>query len=243
MNIFSKRVNKKILAALIVLLLSALACNFGTEITEVQEEKRTIPMEDIANLNVELRMGAGELRLGGVTDQLLDATFTYSPDDWQPSLVYSASGEQATLTIEQPEDQDLNIGNYRYEWELLFNPDLPMALNIELGAGQGSIDLSQLQVTELDLNVGVGDVNLDLTGERPLTLEGSIAGGVGSLTVLLPAQVGARVSVSGGIGSIETSGLTETEDGYVNDAYSATDQSIILEIEGGVGEIDLQVVE
>jgi len=49
------------------------------------------------------------------------------------------------------------------------------------------------------------------------------------------------VHASGGIGSIDTHGLKREGDEYVNDAYGKSPVSIKMNVEGGVGEITLDL--
>lgn len=73
--------------------------------------------------------------------------------------------------------KNLGLESYRYEWEVLLNDDVPMVLDVALGTGESAIDLSDVNVTRVDLKTGVGGVNLNLTGERDRDVEVSMRGG------------------------------------------------------------------
>jgi predicted membrane protein len=136
------------------------------------------------------------------------------------------------------------LTNFRYQWEVHFNNEVPIDLRVELGAGNASIDASELDLTALEVAAGAGNVTVDLSGERRRDLAASIRGGVGNLTVLLPSQAGVQVDVSGGLGQVVATGLSRNEEGsFVNAAFDSAENTIILDIEGGVGEINLEVVE
>jgi hypothetical protein len=83
---------------------------------------------------------------------------------------------------------------------------------------------------------------VDLTGDYARSLDASIEGGVGEATVLLPSEVGARVSADGGLGKINAEGLRMKGDSYVNDAYGDSEVIVEVDIQGGVGQITLEVV-
>ena len=229
--------------AAIGLVISLAACSWTSRTGDLQEQSETIDLEGAESVVVNLRMGAGELTVRGGSDALVDAEFIYNVDEWEPTIDYAVSGDEGELWIEQPEVGSLSLESYRYEWILEFNEDVPMEMNVDLGAGVNELDVSALSLTRLDLEMGVGDLNLDLTGEREQDLDVSIRGGVGSATVLLPADVGVRAEVTGGLGSIDVDGLTREGDVYVNEAYEESDMTVNLDIEAGVGEIDLQVVD
>ena len=231
------------LVALLPLVIAIFACSFITGTDTMITETQTIALEGAETVSVALRMGAGELVVSGGGNGLVDAEFTYKDEDWKPIIDYATSGSEGTLSIEQPQATNLGLDNDRYGWDLQFNTDiLYSSLEITLGAGSSEINLSQLAVSRLYLQLGAGQVELDLTGSREIDLEGNIRAGVGQLTILLPEDIGVVVDVDGGIGSINTDGLNQTAQGYVNDAYGTTENTIRLDIEGGVGEINLRVV-
>jgi predicted membrane protein len=87
--------------------------------------------------------------------------------------------------------------------------------------------------------MGAGEVNLDLTGPRKQDLSADIQGGVGKAQIRLPKDIGVRAHAKGGIGSINVHGLTKDGDEYVNAAYGKSSTTIDLNVQGGIGEIDL----
>jgi predicted membrane protein len=89
--------------------------------------------------------------------------------------------------------------------------------------------------------MGAGRVTLDLTGNWQQDMDASIDGGIGELTLRLPSDIGVRVEVDTGIGSVDASGLTKDGDTYTNDAFGESDVTLRINIEAGVGKINLDV--
>jgi predicted membrane protein len=87
--------------------------------------------------------------------------------------------------------------------------------------------------------MGAGQVELDLTGPRKSDLNVDIRGGVGQATIRLPRDVGVSARASGGLGSINAGGLEKDGDEYRNSVYGKTPHKIRLNVEGGIGEIEL----
>jgi hypothetical protein len=227
----------------VVGLISVSACAWTTQVGELQHESRTIELGGAESVAVNVKMGAGELTVAGGAEPLVDADFTYNVADWKPTIDYAVSGERGELWIEQPEAKNLRLDSYRNEWDLVFSEAVPIELHVVLGTGKSEIDVSRLSLADLDLDMGVGDVDLDLTGDREHDIDVTIRGGVGKATVLLPADVGVQAQVSGGLGTIETNGMAGQDGVYVNAAYGASGATITLDIEAGVGEIELRVVD
>jgi hypothetical protein len=51
-----------------------------------------------------------------------------------------------------------------------------------------------------------------------------------------------RVNAEGGLGQINAEGLQREGDAYVNDAYGDSDVTLDVDVRGGVGQINLEVV-
>src|SRR5205807_1652714 len=86
---------------------------------------------------------------------------------------------------------------------------------------------------------GAGKVTVDLRGDWKKDLEATIEGGVGQATIRLPESVGVRVQATSGIGTIRASGLERRGDYYVNSAYGKSPVTLNLNINKGIGMIDL----
>jgi len=238
-----RRTRIKLVLAVMGLLMASLACsNFvlgGRD--EVREDSTAVERQGADTVDIFLEMAAGEIAVQGGASQLAEMEFVYSNEDWKPLVDYSVSGGEGELRIEQPRKMD--IGSYRYEWDVKLNNEIPMTLDVKLGAGENNLDLSQLDISRLDLEVGAGNLELDLRGDRSRDLDVRVRGGVGEVTVILPREIGVRAEIQGGIGEVSSDGLNQENGAYINEAYGQTETSIHLDIEGGIGEIMLQVEE
>jgi hypothetical protein len=111
-----------------------------------------------------------------------------------------------------------------------------------MGARESDLDLDSLALKELNLQMGAGQTRVDLTGDCEPYLDASIQGGVGEATVTLLSGIGVNVRAKGDLGKINAEGLEREGDSYVNDAYGDSDVTLDVEVQGGVREINLEVV-
>ena len=86
-----------------------------------------------------------------------------------------------------------------------------------------------------------GELTVDLSGEQKQNLEVVIDGGIGSATLYLPRHIGVRVRVDGGLGSVNARGMNKKGNVYTNETYGKTDVSIEIDIDAGIGSIDLEL--
>jgi hypothetical protein len=224
--------------ALVLAGLSA-ACD---EPIAMQTESRTVAAGGARTVQIELSMGAGELRVTGTSQEaLLEATFKYNRERLRPEVDYHVSGERGYLRVGTGRSSGVHFGRVRNEWDLSLTRSLPVDLRVNLGAGENRLDLRGVDLTNVDIDMGVGDMRLDLEGPRTKSFRVSINGGVGSGTIYLPSDAGVRVRVDGGIGSVNTRGLTKDHHVYINDAYGRSDVTIDVDISAGIGSLDLRV--
>ena len=229
------------LAALVILVvLFGLAVWKGSgEATTLVTDTQSVELQGAKTVSADLEMPAGNLKLSGGSAKLLDANFRYRNSEGKPQVDYNVSGDHGQLSIIQNEKR-LHIGTTHNDWNLQFANNVPLDLNLQMGAGHSDLQLRELDVTHLEVKIGAGEMQLDLSGPRKSSLDADIQGGVGSATIYLPKDVGVRVHASGGIGSVNAHGMTKDDDDYVNSAYGKTPATITLTIQGGVGSIDLE---
>src|SRR5215203_999494 len=212
------------------------------QVGDLQRQSQSVDVEEARSVRANLRMGAGELNLTGGADRLMEADFFYNVADWKPEVDYEVSGDTGELVVKQDIIAGVPVGEARNEWDIRFNDEVPTDLSVQMGAGESNLDLDSLTPTGLTLHMGSGKTTVDLTGDYAQDLDASIEGGVGEATVLLPSEVGARVSAEGGLGKINAEGLRREGDSYVNDAYGDSEVTVEVDIQGGVGQITLEVV-
>jgi len=224
-------------------LLAICGCNLGGDrvsTSEMRRESKTVALGAAQSVQVSLTMKAGELKVAGGATQLMDADFTYNVPDWKPEVKYDVSGGVGNLEVEQP-GSGSSTGNTRNNWDLHLNDKAPMEMTVNMGAGRATLTLSGLALSRLELNMGAGETTVDLTGNWKKDLSAQIHGGVGRATIRLPRDVGVHVVAQGGLGSINASDFHKQGDAYVNDQYGKSPVTLQVEVEGGVGEINLEL--
>ncbi len=190
-------------------------------------------------LQVNLNMGAGNLKVNPGTTEFLDGSVIYNVDSWKPEIRYSTAAGHGNLEIRQPGVHRSLAGHTRYEWDLRLANNIPIDLSVHFGAGEADLNVGSLSLRSVDVQMGVGQLRMDLRGAPKRDYEVRVRGGVGEAEIRLPKDVGVFAKAQGGIGSINTTGLHREGDRYVNDAYDRSKVTIHLDIQGGIGAITL----
>jgi hypothetical protein len=213
------------------------------DVGKMQEESKSVDIKNADSVRAQLKMGAGELNVTGGADQLIDGDFSYNVSEWKPKVSYDVNGQKGELLVKQGGANSGSLGaKARNEWDINFNEEVPTDLLVKMGAGESELDLDSLTLKGVDLQMGAGKSTVDLTGDYAQSFDATIEGGVGEVTVMLPSGVGVKAKAQGGLGKINAEGLKKVGDSYVNDAYGESDVTLDVDVQGGVGQINLEVV-
>ena len=264
-----KKQNKRIIliGGLIFFIFALSACNLErAETGETQTKNEVVEVGNAEKAVIDITMGIGDLTVGGGAADLMDAEFKYNVPDWEPDVSYEVSGSNGRLNVTQPEgDYDLiPNSNIEYSWNLQFNEEIPMEMDVTMGVGESELNLDSLNLSRLsvetgagqadivlgnsplrivDIKAGVGAVALDLSNEWQEDTNISIESGVGDMTILLPTDVGVIVDADVALGDFEANGFIVQGDNYVNEAYGDSSTTLSIELTGGIGGVTLQLEE
>jgi hypothetical protein len=174
------------------------------EVGEIREIRESVPLPQSDTCDVDVVFGAGKLEMeAGVSDKLLDGVFRYNVAHWAPEV--TCEGDD--LTIKQGGDQQkwgVPSGNVRNQWELEFSPEIPLAINVKAGAGDGRLDMTDLRVSDLDVDLGAGNFVLRFDEPSPLAADRlTVDSGAAKVeTVKLGNASPKEVRLQGGVGDI-----------------------------------------
>ncbi len=218
-------------------------CNPEARVGALRTESQSVELGDAKSVRVEVNLGAGDLKLTGGSEKLLEAGFHYNVAKLKPQVKYT----DGTLVVRQPDISGLpvlqDIADYRNEWGLRLYDEVPMDLSVGMGAGTSDLQLAGLSLTRLNVTLGAGISTIDLSGDRVRDLDVTLDTGAADITVRLPRDVGARVEVEPGPSMIEATGLSEAGGVYTNAAYGVSKAMLRVKMLPGIGRIKLVVEE
>ena len=149
---------------------------------------------------------------GDVLDVRLKAAWSGFPFDWSPGQTM--------------------------DWNLRLNRDVPMSLELETGASDARLDLSDLQISELVLKSGASSTTLTLPSSADYTRV-KIEAGVASVKIEVPDGVAARINSRSGLSSMNVSDqrFPKTGDRYESTDYAHAENKVEIDVEMGVGSV------
>lgn len=222
-----------------VFLLVTTACRVGIPDTQsvVLSEKRTLvineslPQDFDQPMRVEIVMGAGNLKISGGSDQLLEGTVEYNVVDWEPEV----ERKERSLEIRQGVERSVDLkalDRVVNRWELQMG-GAPVGLRITAGAYDGEIDLSGVPITDLDISDGASDVDLVFEQPNPVEMDRfSYRTGASDVNIEgLGYANFRRMDFDGGAGS------------YTLDFSGALQRDCRVKIDGGLGDFKIIIPE
>ncbi len=237
-----KRLTVMLLMGLLIL---ATGCIDRIPVGPTQTDSQSVELGQAETAQVYIDMGVGELDVGTGSGNLLDAEFTYNIEDWKPEVTYDVTGSRGVLNVRQPgvNVEGIPDNNVDYSWDLQLSDNVPMDMDVDLGVGKSTLNLSGLQLQSLNMRTGVGETTVDLSGNWDESFNVNIDAGIGKLTLLVPQEVGVVVKVSTGLGDQNVFGLIQQGDEYVNDAYGNSDVTLTITLNGGIGDVEIRLAE
>ena len=209
------------LAILLLLLAPSLGLKTSTEvITETFSEP--IGAAESAQIYIDLSVGKTDVYALSDSTQLVDAEITHIGE-----ILFQTRGEEKrTIELTQKESLEIRFTDWPEEelrWDIGLSPQIPLYLELRGGVGEVDLELSELQLSGLDIDVDVGGLNLTLpamdefyavkvrsdVGEVKITiLEGAdvkldLAGDVGDFSIILPDDAAVRLDAETDVGGIQ----------------------------------------
>lgn len=217
----------------------------------------TVDLDDNIT-ETDIKINAGSLNLTTFPQNTVVLEANYSHESWKPEM--KVDKQSGSISIYQPDGKfnDMEDADHN-DWKIKFPINLDTNLKLRIGAGEGIVDLANSEVNKMELeggagsfninlantslsqlnvNAGVGELTLDLSGKQETDFEGYINGGIGAIKLTLPRKTGVRVKVNG-LGSIDRNDLKKQNGFYVNDLYGKTSHNMEIEINGGLGSLEL----
>ncbi len=200
-------------------------------------EKVSIPLEGATSAYIKLDHGAGRLtiRSGAASGEIMNGTFGNG-------LSYKSHLEGERLEVKLRTSQQFWAWwpGESLDWEINLNKEIPLNLKIDSGASASNLDLSDLKVTDLNIDTGASSTELTLPANAGET-HVDIDTGASSLKVRVPASVAATIQIKSGIASVNVNARFPRISGglYQSSDFSTSPNRVTMTIDAGVGSIDI----
>jgi len=197
------------------------------------------PLGEIDDADVSISPVVGELTIDGFVDTNTLITGKLNDDGSQGVYSdYSVSSKSGIFSIDSR--SFINFpGTQSWDWDFSLTDQIPLALDLEMGVGDMSVDLSNLILQSLEINQAIGELNLTLAEGDDYRAELSQA--IGSIIIELPEDCGVRIEISRAISTLSLPSSFEHRGGYYYSSnYDTSDFKIDLEVNQAIGSIEIR---
>jgi hypothetical protein len=215
---------------------------------EVLTREISVPLGGARSAEVTIESGVGQFTLDGDESTLLASGVFRYPERWsEPQQNVSSSGDTIKLNLKQSGEE--NGGTFIWNgpsqgagWDVHLNDRVPTRLTVDSGVGETTLDLQEIDLTELTLRAGTGTIDVTMPETTGLgTTRANIQGGVGSLDISIPESVEARIEVDSGLGAVEVDDRfrKEGDNVYISDGYNSARDKLDMEVHVGIGAVNI----
>ncbi len=163
-------------------------------------------------MNVEVQYGAGRFRLTpGTQDELYRMEMRYDEDRFTPLREFDGDAGTLRLGLRSRDGTGIRVslgdrrrGGQVPSMELALSPDIPLSLNLELGAVDADVELGGLALKRIHYATGASETHLHFSRQNPLACdELSMEAGAAEFDAAELANANcSRVTFRGGVGEV-----------------------------------------
>lgn len=201
----------------------------------------------VGEINIEDGMTQGNLKMdlgfGGVyIDSSESDTIEYKIPEDVTNVYERSSGKTTSVEFEQKEKLIFNWDdNDHLNYSLALPENLEWDLDLNTGAIDANIDVSELDVKNIDIDCGAGDIEIKY-GLKSSLVYTEIDCGATEITLNVPEGAGVELSMDGLVSDSKVfiPGMKKISDGiYRTDNFDEEEVKLFIDIDTGVGEVDL----
>ena len=219
----------------------------GTTTSDLPSEQVRQPLGSATQAEVAIEPAVGILRLEALPESanLVEGT-AYLGGGEELVQDFSQQGAKATyrLGVTGAAWTPFTFGwDEERVWDLGLSPGATLQLKASLGAGKSEIDLTGLDLGDLEIDMGVGQSTVILPGEG--RFEARIDGAVGMTEIVIPAGMAVRLQADTGLASRQLPAeLREAGEGiYTTAGYASADSRVDLYANQDVGLLKIRISE
>ena len=217
-----------------------LAASKGTDALEV--EHVSVPLEGTKQGKMTLSFGAGQVKVthGADEGQLFSGSFGGGVEHQSKK-----SGTFTEITL-KPASTDFIQTMMPWmwgarEWEVALSQEVAWQLHFEMGASDTQVNLTDLKVTDLEVDTGASNTKIILPANAGQT-HVDLSGGAASIVFEVPEGVAARIQVDSGLAaiSIDRERFPRVGNYYKSDNYETAANKVDINADFGAGSLSIR---
>jgi len=211
---------------------------YGREVS-VTEKEMNVEKDQVADLiNYKFKLGAINADISGVTKGALQGKLTSSfMGLTQKSALYDKT-QLVEVGSESTSGPMFWFGRkVQNNLQVSLNNELPISLELDCGASDVSLNLSEYILKDLSISTGASNIYLKIGERVENEARAEISTGVSSVNIEVPKSIGVRIKSDDGMTSNQFNGFVKKGDYYENEAYDSAEKKIQIVLKTGVSAV------
>ncbi|MBI2918568.1 MAG: hypothetical protein HYY01_11325 [Chloroflexi bacterium] len=204
------------------------------------------PLSGVTRAKVDVNFGAGDLTITSLpagTDRLVEGEFEGRGGGQRVVRELRTRDNTAELRIESGTKGSFSWfrNGFNSNGELRLAPEVPMDLAVTAGASSARLDLTDLRISNLQLDLGASKANVFLP--KPAgTARAVVKAGAADIDLIVPPKVAARVAVDSGLSrvKVDLDRFTSAGGFYVTQDYDQATDRLEIVIQVGVANVNVR---
>jgi hypothetical protein len=206
----------------------------------IETENASIDLQGANSAALKINHGAGELKIhgGANSNELARGSFA-------GGLEYKTARNGDRLEVRmKPKKDALDFPFFgprvQLDWDVALNSQVPLALTLNVGANQSTLDLRDLTLNDLKLETGASDTHVILPARGRYRADFDL--GAASLEVTVPDGLSARIRASVGMAGVSVDETRFPRNGsyYQSPDFDDAPNAVDMTIDAGAASIKVR---
>jgi len=209
----------------------------GTDCGGDRESTVSAPRDGAKQTSLRVSAGATRLILSGGASGALEATSTARDLRLSDRTLRSGSGE---LRLDQCFGERAFGRDGPNELRVKIANDIPLSLDLSMGAATMDVDLRDVAVTDIRVSTGAATLNL-LLPKPSGDLRVTVSSGASTINVQLPPGVESRVTLSGGLSTLNGGGgFFAGRNATESPGYATAKDRVTVTVNAGMSTVNVR---
>lgn len=189
---------------------------------------------------INIKSGVGKIELTGGTEELIEGNLKTNFTDVKRESYIRNGVQTANLEITGGQGNwPVMMSHFANNLSLKVNPEIPLAISLQGGASDISIDSREITLEDLEIDVGASSLDLTL-GDKLKDSSIKIKAGASAVKIHLPKNIGAKLTIDEGLSSKKLDKFIAIDGkNYETENYNNSDKKINIEANLGVSSLEI----
>lgn len=202
------------------------------------DETFSFALQSAKSVRYKFTNGAGQVRISGgaPTGQAIVGSSAVGMNTQS-----RMDGDRLTVEVDAGPSVIPFIGPSSGIWRYRLTQEVPVTLEVDVGASALEIDLENVLATRIEISTGASGVNLTVPSRGVSVLD--VEAGAASVNIRVPSGVAARIRFDGGLTSmnVDVNRFPKNDsDFYQSPDYDLAQNRAEINIDGGLGAVTVK---